>query len=139
MRIFLDANILFSASADGSATGLLLDAILKYADECITCPHAFEEARRNIETKRPQQSSGLKRIIKNISLSNAFYTDLPVDLPQQDIPILAGAIGAQCTHLWTSDKKHFGPLYGKSIHGVQIVSSLLLVDILIDLGWRPRF
>jgi hypothetical protein len=139
MRIFLDANILFSASADGSATRLLLDAALKYSDECLTCPHAFEEAKRNIEAKRPQQSSGLKKISKRISISNAFYTDLSIDLPQQDVPILAGAIGAQCTHLWTSDKKHFGVLYGKSIHGVQIVSSLLLVDILIDLGWRPKF
>jgi len=44
MRIFLDANILFSVSADGSAIRLLLDAALKYADECITCPHDFEEA-----------------------------------------------------------------------------------------------
>jgi len=139
MRIFLDANILFSASADGSATRLLLDAALKYADECITCPHAFEEARRNIETKHPQQSSGLKRISQSISVSNAFYMDLSIDLPQQDVPILAGAIGSQCTHLWTSDKKHFGPLYGKSIHAVRIVSSLLLADMLIDLGWRPRF
>ena len=139
MRIFLDANILFSASADGSATRLLLDAALKYADECITCPHALEEAKRNIETKRPQQSSGLEKIIQSISVSNAFYNDFSIDLPQQDIPILAGAIGAQCTHLWTSDKKHFGALYGKSIHGVRIVSSLLLADMLIDSGWRPKF
>ncbi|MGA1795765.1 MAG: DNA-binding protein [bacterium] len=139
MRIFLDANILFSASADGSATRLLLDAALKYSDECITCPHALEEARRNIEAKRPQQSSGLEKILQCISVSNAFYIDLSINLPQQDIPILAGAIGAQCTHLWTSDKKHFGALYGKSIHGVRIVSSLLLADMLIDSGWRPKF
>lgn len=139
MRIFLDANILFSASADGSATRVLLDAALKYADECITCPHALEEAKRNIEAKRPQQSSGLEKILQCISVSNAFYIDLSINLPQQDIPILAGAIGAQCTHLWTSDKKHFGALYGKSIHGVRIVSSLLLADMLIDSGWRPKF
>ena len=139
MRIFLDANILFSASADRSATRLLLDAALQYADECITCPHAFEEARRNIEIKRPQQSSGLKKISKSISVTNAFYTDLSIDLPQQDVPILAAAIGAQCTHLWTSDRKRFGAFYGKSIHAVQIVSSLLLADILIDLGWKPKF
>lgn len=139
MRIFLDANILFSASLDGSATQLLLDVALKYSNECITCPHALDEAKRNIETKRPQQSSGLKKIIESISVSNAFYTDLSINLPQQDVPILAGAIGSKCTHLWTSDKKHFGVFYGKSIHGVQIVSSLLLADILIDLGWRPKF
>lgn len=139
MRIFLDANILFSASADESATLVLLDAALKYTDECITCPHALEEAKRNIEAKRPQQSSGSEKILQSISVSNAFYIDLSIDLPQQDIPILAGAIGAQCTHLWTSDKKHFGALYGKSIHDVRIVSSLLLADMLIDLGWRPKF
>ena len=135
MRIFLDANILFSASATGSAIRLLLDAALKYADECITNPHAFEEAKRNIEAKRLQQLSAYEKIIKSVTVSNAFYPDLSVNLPQQDVPILAGAIGAQCTHLWTGDKKHFGALYGKTIHGVHIVSSTLLADILIDLGW----
>ncbi|MGA1824838.1 MAG: DNA-binding protein [bacterium] len=139
MRIFLDANILFSASAAGSATRLLLDAAIKYADECITNPHAVEEAKRNIIAKRSQQLSAFKTISKNVSVSNAFYTDLSVNLPQQDVPILAGAIGAQCTHLWTGDKKHFGSLYGKTIHGVQIVSSTLLADILIDLGWKVTF
>ncbi|MBN1625672.1 MAG: DNA-binding protein [Deltaproteobacteria bacterium] len=137
MRIFLDANILFSASIDGSATRLLLDAALRYADECITSPHAYEEARRNIEAKRPGQSAGFKEISKNIVFCNAFYTDLSIDLPQQDIPVLAGAIGAQCTHLWTGDKEHFGPLYGKTIQGVQVVSGIMLADILMDLGWRP--
>lgn len=139
MRIFLDANILFSASANGSATRLLFDAVLKYTNECLTNPHAFEEAKRNIEAKRPQQLSEFKKISKSISVSNAFYTDFTADLPQQDIPILAGAIGSQCTHLWTSDKNHFGALYGKTIHDVQIISSILLADILIDEGWKLKF
>jgi hypothetical protein len=138
MRLFLDANILFSASAKGSATRLLLDAAIRFTDACITNPHALEEAKRNIELKRPDQSSELIKICKHISVSNAFYTDLAVDLPPQDIPVLASAIGAQCTHLWTGDKKHFCGLYGKTIHTVKIISSIILADLLLEMGWKPE-
>ena len=43
-------------------------------------------------------------------------------LPLKDRPILVAAIAAQATHLLTGDFKHFGPLYGKRIHGVLILS-----------------
>lgn len=137
MKIFFDANILFSASQTGSATRILFDAVLNYADECIANLHAFEEAKRNIESKRPKQLSEFNKISKRIIVSNAFYSALTVDLPSQDVPILAGAIGAQCSHLWTGDKKHFGKFYGQSIHGVLIVSHVMLADLLYDMGWEP--
>jgi hypothetical protein len=55
---------------------------------------------------------------------------LPPDLEiaDRDKPILAGAIGAGCTHLWTSDRLHFGNLYGEVFHGVRIVSSIHMAD-----------
>lgn len=138
MKIFLDANILFSSTQSGSATRLLFNALVKHNAECITNPHAFEEAKRNIEAKRPKQISELKKISKHLNICNAFYKDHAIDLPPQDVPILSGAIGSECTHLWTGDKKHFGKFYGKSIHGVLVVSHMMLADILFDIGWNPQ-
>jgi predicted nucleic acid-binding protein len=136
VRIFLDANILFSAAASGSATRKLLKAAAQYS-EVLTSPHTWEEARINIRKKRPDELKGLQELQKWIQISAAFKSDLKIKLPKQDVPVLAGAIGSQSTHLWTSDKKHFGKWYGKEVYGVMIVSSIILADILMKEGWNP--
>jgi hypothetical protein len=61
----------------------------------------------------------------------------PDERPEQDIPIIAGASASQCAYLWTSDKKHFGKWYGRKLHGVTVVSSIMLVDTLLEKGWKP--
>lgn len=53
---------------------------------------------------------------------------MDLDIAEKDKPILAGAIGAGCDRLWTSDRLHFGPFYGRTVHGVTIVSSLHLAE-----------
>ena len=63
---------------------------------------------------------------------------VPPDLlPDKDTPVLAGAAGAECTHLWTSDQRHFGRYYGTDLLGVRVVSSIGLADELLAAGWRP--
>ncbi len=136
MRVFLDANILFSASAKDSATRRLIEGVFEYA-EVLTSPHAVEEARRNLALKRPNQMGELGKLQRRITTTHAFARIASTALPNQDVPILAGAVGAQCTHLWTSDKRHFGGLYGKSFHGVRVVSSIMLANELINQGWIP--
>ena len=135
MRVFLDANILFSAAAPQSATRRLLDAASGYA-ELVTNLHAWEEARRNLAAKRPLCAPGIESLRKKVILSNAFVNPKTHDLPECDIPILAGAIGAQCTHLWTGDKRHFGRWFGRELCGVTVVSSIVLADILIEKGCK---
>ena len=130
MRVFADANILFSAASKQSATRELFEILHKKC-EIVTCPHALEEARRNLERKRPEHADGLGSIMTKLIVSNAFCSSLSVELPQEDIPILAGAIGSQCTHLWTSDKRHFGKWYGRAVAGVEIVSSIMLANELL--------
>ena len=71
-------------------------------------------------------------------MTNAFSKVSEVTLPAQDVPILAGAVGSRCNHLWTGDKRHFGELFGKAVHGVTIVSGMQLVDVLIKMGWKVR-
>jgi predicted nucleic acid-binding protein len=133
VKVFLDANILFSASDEKSATRRLLDLLSRHG-AVFTGPHAWEEARRNLERKRPHLLAGLDGLRGTVTITHAFT--LPPELPvaEKDKPVLAGAIGASCTHLWTSDRLHFGGLYGKTVHGVAIVSSLQLADALAATG-----
>lgn len=131
MKVFLDANILFSASDEKSATRTLLDIVAKKG-KLVTSPHAREEARRNLDAKRPRGLRGLDGLDALVTVTHAFARCRNVDLPEKDKPILAGAVGAKCTHLWTSDRTHFGPLYGSVIAGVKIVSSVMLADELRD-------
>jgi hypothetical protein len=49
-------------------------------------------------------------------------TDLDVELPLKDQPILGGAIAGNATHLLTGDERDFGKLLGETIQGVRIVS-----------------
>ncbi len=44
-----------------------------------------------------------------------------VDLPAKDRPIQLAALHARATHLLTGDVAHFGPYFGRSIEGVQIL------------------
>lgn len=138
MRVFLDANVLFSASRPGSVTRLLFDAAVEYSESCVTNRHALEEARRNIEAKRPAWISGLEFVRRHSSLSAAFQRNLSLDLPPEDIPIAAGAVGSHCSHLWTGDRRHFGAFFGHAIHDVRVVSHTMLADILCTMGWRPN-
>lgn len=51
MKVFLDANILFSGSVSGSRIAKLIGVIQQHG-ECFTNAYAVEEARKNIERKK---------------------------------------------------------------------------------------
>ena len=130
MKVFIDANILFSSSNPQSATRFLLDIILsKY--EAVANEHVVEEARRNLKIKRSGQEKELLILCTRISMTSAFTLIQIPSLPEKDIPVIGGAAGSNCTHLWTGDKKHFSKLYGKTVHGVKVVSSTMLAEELL--------
>jgi uncharacterized protein len=137
MRIFLDANILFSAADPSSATRMLFNAARSNA-EIVTTPHAWEEARRNLVLKRPKHAAGLKELQNHLVMSHAFSPIEATGLPDFDIPIISGAAGSASSHLWTSDKRHFGKWYGKELHDVTVVSSVMLAELLMKKGWKPH-
>lgn len=126
MRIFLDANVLFSAADDQSATSELLKEAAARA-ELVTSAYLLEEARRNLQIKRPNLLGGLDRVMQSVQLS-AGYANVSSDLPEKDIPVICGAVGSRCTHIWTGDKQHFGRFFGKTLHGIKIVSAVGLLD-----------
>src|ERR1700727_3488664 len=117
-RLFLDANVLFSA-AYKTETRLLQLWKIKNVVLC-SSRYALEEARINLETEEQRQ-----RLLK---LSHALQVvdvvtgspRLRTVLPEKDQPILLAAVQAGATHLLTGDQRHFGRYLGKKIEGVRV-------------------
>ena len=134
MRIFLDANILFSAAKSDGAVRRFVEMALDAGHECVVDAYVLEEARRNLVAKAPGSVDFLEsllRRLRNVPLvagSPVFETDVP--LPADDRPVLASAIQNWCDALLTGDRTHFGPLYGKTIDGVAIHSPRSLAEAL---------
>jgi uncharacterized protein len=121
-RVFLDANILFSAAYREKA-GLL--RLWDLADvELVTSAYAAEEAASNLA--EPAQKKRLAGLLKTVTVLShpERLPALPdaVKLPDKDRPILQAAISADAAVLLTGDTAHFGPYYGKTIAGVRILS-----------------
>ena len=123
-RLFLDANILFSA-ADSADSPLLelwrLKKVLLFSSG-----YSLEEARRNLALLRPDRLSNLQQLIAKVQLADAPpLATVPIEaraLPQKDLPILLAAIEARATHLLTADMRYFRPLRGKTVEGVLVLT-----------------
>ena len=118
-RLFLDANVVFSAAYRPNPELLKLWK-LKNVILC-SSRHALEEARINLTHE--VQRSRLARLSRNIHLFDAPPKELPngVLLPDKDVPILLAAIEARATHLITGDLRHFGPYFGKKIQCILVL------------------
>jgi predicted nucleic acid-binding protein len=134
IKIFLDANIIFSASQPQSPSWQLLEHLSKKTT-LITHPAVWDEARRNILLKRSAWTAGLdywrERIIQSIAIGPC----PDAGLPSKDAPILAAAIASKADRLLTGDLKHFSHLYGQTLEGVLVVSPRLLSEEIVKLGW----
>ena len=119
-RLFLDANVLFSAAYRADA-GLLRFWKLRNVILC-SSRYALEEARINLT--EDVQRRRLARLARSLQWFSAAPLELPVgvSVPEKDEPILRAAMEAQATHLITGDIRHFGPYFGKAIGGVLIMS-----------------
>jgi predicted nucleic acid-binding protein len=136
VKVFLDANILFSGSIRDSRIARLI-TLIKQHGSCVTNSYAVEEARKNIELKKFGSLAGLDLLLENITVSNKLLLKLPVELRSKDTPILGGAIALKCTHLLTGDKKDFGFLFGKQVENVLVVSPKLLAAEMVAKGILP--
>lgn len=118
-RLFLDANVLFSAAYQPGAGLLQLWRLRRVA--LYSSRYALEEARINLTEKN--QWTKLTMLSGSLHLFEAGQRSLPpgISLPDKDVPILLAAIEARCTHLLTGDLRHFGPYLGKKVEGVAIM------------------
>lgn len=120
-RLFLDANILFSAAYRDRA-GLLRLWELRDV-QLLTSAYALEEAHANLDTD--EQRTRLEGLARNLTVLAQAPHDRPLPeapgLPAKDRPILSAAMDAGASHLITGDVAHFGRWMGKVVHGVKIV------------------
>ena len=114
-RVFLDANVLFTAAHNPAGKAALVIALgVKGKWEVVSSSYAAEEARRNVASKFPQAQSRLRDLIDSISIiASGAGADCPVKLPEKDRPIMEAAIRSKATHLLTGDMKDFGVLMNK--------------------------
>jgi len=126
MRIFLDANILFSAAKNRGAVYAFLAQLRTRGHTLVADGYVKGEARRNIEAKFPGALEDFEVLLTQVETSTGVCHPLPKaiapELSQKDRPVLAAAIHHRCQILLTGDKSHFGPLYGQAIEGVEIHS-----------------
>ncbi len=120
-KVFLDANVLFSAAYRPASR---LSVLWKMANVAlISSAYAAEEARRNLtqEDQRVRLSGLLRKIIVlPVVLANDPLPEIAA-LPEKDQPILQAAIHGRATHLLTGDFKDFGQYFGQTIRGVLIL------------------
>jgi len=134
MRVFLDANVLFSAAKSDGAVRQLLMLLEKSGHEFCVDSYVIEEARRNLVAKAPDRVVALERLLSRMKTAGAQRSNAVLEaslpLPAKDRPVLAAAIHQSCA-LVTGDRTHFGRLYGRTIHGVTIHSPRSLAEALL--------
>lgn len=132
MRVFLDANILFSAAKSDGAVRALLRLLLDGGHECWVDDYVVIEARRNLAAKEPDALGALETLLKRLRFSPAQAPGPELKLvnwlPEKDRAVLAAAMRLRCDALVTGDRTHFGPGYGKMFAGVSIHSPRSLAE-----------
>ena len=116
-RIFLDANVLFSA-AYRENSGLIEIWRLKGV-RLLSSSYAIEEARRNLAAA--EQRRRLQHLLEDLEILETHAARLQTTLPEKDQPILAAAVASRATHLISGDARHFGEFFGKTLGGVMVL------------------
>jgi len=129
-RLFLDANVLFSAAykMDAHVHRLWrLDGVFLCSSR-----YALEEARFNLVEEN--QHRRLMELSEKLQFYEATERALPngISLPQKDAPILLAAIHARANYLVTGDHRHFGRYFGQRIEGLIIVPPVRYFKIRSD-------
>lgn len=110
MRLFLDANILFTAAHNPKGkSALILELGQEGLWQLVTSAYALEEARRNIAIKFPAcapqleaQAQTLRIVPDNPGLN------CPDGLVDKDCPIYRAALASKSDLLLTGDIRDFG-------------------------------
>lgn len=118
-RLFLDANVIFSAAYRIDARLLPLWRVRNVT--LCSSHYALQEARINLAGE--DQWKRLTELSDSLQLFEAGQAPLPsgILLPEKDAPIPLAAIEARATHLLTGDVRHFRAYFGKKIEGIVVM------------------
>lgn len=123
MKLFLDANILFSAAHNHH--GKCAD-IIRLAKESfvtgVTCELAILQAERNLALKYSDSLENLEKQLSALQVVATIVTgSCSLQLPHDDLPIFLTARFFKCTHLITGDVKDFGKWMNKPAHSEGVI------------------
>ena len=110
MRLFLDANILFTAAhnTNGKAA-LVIELGQAGLWQLVTSTYALEEARRNLALKFPDGLERLKALSQGMRITtDTADVSCPTGLPDKDCPIYRAAHTCRADVLLTGDLRDFG-------------------------------
>jgi predicted nucleic acid-binding protein len=110
MRLFLDANILFTAAHNPKGkAALVIELGQAGLWQLATSAYALEEARRNLALKFPNGLERLEALAQGMRMSpDATAADCPTELPDKDRPIYRAAHTCRADILLTGDLRDFG-------------------------------
>ena len=116
MRLFFDANILFTAAHNPKGkAALLIDLGGQGYWSLYTSAYAIEEARRNLEAKFPAMLDGFDQLLMAFKTGpESRVHKCPAKLASKDCPIYLAALGCHATHLLTGDLRDFGPFMNQA-------------------------
>ena len=137
LRIFLDANILFSAAMSDGAVRSLVARLRDAGHECWADGYVIEEARSNLVAKAPAHLPALDELVARLQISAVAPAIDRINcdgLPEKDRIVVAAAVVAACDILVTGDRTHFGKFYGRLIAGIRIHSPRSLHERLFPDG-----
>lgn len=135
MRVFLDANVLFTAAHNPRGKAAFVITLgSEGLFQLTTSAHAREEARRNLERKAPDRLSRFRQQLSAIRLvADNPAIRCPADLAEKDWPIYRAAHACKATVLLTGDHRDFGFL----MNAPELANGLLIqpvADFLAALG-----
>ena len=136
MRIFVDANVLFSAARSAGAIRTLLQMLQSEGHALAADAYVVAEARRNLQTTASADALAfLEDLLGQIEVRQVSYAEVAHEqslvgwLPEKDRPVLLAAIAMQCDVLLTGDRTHFGEGYGKTFAGVTVYAPAQLARV----------
>jgi uncharacterized protein len=137
VKLFLDANVIFSAAHREEGRSQDLVALARAGlCELLISAHALEEARRNLVLK----SAGFERRLETVLVQTTVVAEAPAalvewalaqGLPLKDAPILAAAVHARADLLVTGDGPDFGHLFGHTLRGTRVVTPATALDVVL--------
>lgn len=114
-RIFLDANVLFTAAHNPRGKAAFIVELGREGHwELYSSDYALAEARRNLKIKFPEYLPAFDILLGSVKTikHHEIATRLP-GLAKKDQPIFQAAMKCSATHLITGDIKDFGLFMNK--------------------------
>jgi predicted nucleic acid-binding protein len=123
VRVFLDANILFSAALGGRSFAVVWELAEASKIVLVTSRYCLAEAHSNLERKRPQAVHRLRALMKNVSQvpeAPERFEWSRRHVPEKDVAVLSAAVGCMADVLLTGDIADFGSLMKRTEFPIRV-------------------